>query len=282
MTHGKFESPLFVPYYTYLVACRPLTHTYTGVESMNREGKEEKEEEEEEEEEEESDADSVKTITNGIHYLTYTPPEPTSNHFYSCIACWSERSSTGDEWCDFCEMTSETIIRWLGSDKPMIIDQDGEQVVGNDTVQTPWICANCGEAKLILGGDTASEQVFEGYCTECEEVTDTVYADHAASFCCCDCRYERRHGTVSNQWKEWCTRCQKITDTVKLDTYQPSSHCCLVCRGDRDGEEGKREWCTECQRRTRTIEIDGETDQEEVDTIEEEDEEEDSSDEEGL
>jgi hypothetical protein len=55
----------------------------------------------------------------------------------------------------------------------------------------------------------------------------------------------------------------------------------LVCRGDREGEEGKREWCTACQRRTRTIEIDGETDQEEVDTIDEEDEEEDSSDEEG-
>jgi hypothetical protein len=130
--------------------------------------------------------------------------------------------------------------------------------------------------------DTAAEQVFEGYCTECEEVTDTVYADHSASFCCCDCRFERRHGTVSNQWKEWCRRCQKTTDTIKLDTYQPPSYCCLVCRGDRDGKEGKREWCKECQRRTRTIEIDGETDQEEVDTIEEEDEEEDSSDEEGT
>jgi hypothetical protein len=257
-----------------------------GGENMDtREGEEMDGEEEEDNEEEESDNsdDSAETITNGIHHLSHTSSEPLENQFWSCIACWARRSSSESESCDFCEMNTETIIRWRSNNKARILGPDGSHEVGED-IDTPWICANCGDAKLFLGGDTVSEPIFEGYCTECEEVTDTVYADHAASFCCCDCRYERKHGAVNQQWREWCRKCQKTTDTVKLDTYQPPSHCCLVCRADRDGEEGKKEWCAGCEKRTRTIEIDGETDEQEVDTIEEEDEDEDedSSDEEGA
>jgi hypothetical protein len=33
---------LFVPYFAYLVACRPLTHTYTGAENMNRQERKKK------------------------------------------------------------------------------------------------------------------------------------------------------------------------------------------------------------------------------------------------
>jgi hypothetical protein len=174
-------------------------------------------------------------------------------------------------------MTTSTIKRWRSSNKPVDIDPNGNEIVGDD-IDTPWICANCGNAKLFLGGDTASDPVFESYCPECEESTDTVYADHAASYCCCDCRYERPHGTVILQgisvWKEWCRRCQGITDTVKLDMYQGGSYCCLYCREERDGEEGKRIWCVGCRRRTLTIEIDNDTDHAAVETIGEEDEEE--------
>jgi len=84
--------------------------------------------------------------------------------------------------------------------------------------------------------------------------------------------YQHVRGVGVEAWKENCARCEEETDTVKLDAHQDERHCCLVCRGDRKGGEG-RQWCEVCKRRTMTIEIDDVVDQDEYDTIPEEDEE---------
>jgi hypothetical protein len=114
-------------------------------------------------------------------------PTMGSAHYWSCITCWTRRSSSEDQTCDFCQSTTSTIKRWRQSKNPVEVDSDGNETHGQD-VATDWICCDCGNPKLFLGGDTASEPVFESHCAECDDKTDTIYADRTPSYCCCDCR----------------------------------------------------------------------------------------------